>query len=66
VSFLNKRTAQVRFSSTETSQTAKKEDAWVAIVSFRFVNLPETEEDRFINPLGFQVTAYRVDQELVQ
>jgi type IV secretion system protein VirB8 len=66
VSFLNKRTAQIRFSSTETSQTAKREDAWVAIVSFRFVNLPETEEDRFINPLGFQVTAYRVDQELVQ
>ena len=35
-------------------------------MSFRFVNLPETEEERFINPLGFQVTAYRVDQELVQ
>ena len=66
VSFLNKRTAQVRFASTETTQTTKKEDAWVAIVSFRFVNLPETEQDRLVNPLGFQVTAYRVDQELVQ
>jgi len=66
VSFLNARTAQVRFASTETLQTTKKEDNWVAIVSFRFVNLPEGEEERFINPLGFQVTAYRVDQELVQ
>lgn len=66
VSFLNKRTAQVRFASAETTRTARKEDAWVAIVSFRFVNLPETEEDRLVNPLGFQVTAYRVDQELVQ
>ena len=66
VSFLNKRTAQVRFWSTETTQTMKKEDAWVAILSFRFVNLPETEQDRLVNPLGFQVTAYRVDQELVQ
>ena len=56
----------MRFASTETTQTAKKEDAWVAIVSFRFVNLPETEQDRLINPLGFQVTAYRIDQELVQ
>lgn len=64
VSFLNRRTAQVRFASTETMRTTKKEDAWVAIVSFRFVNLPETEEERFINPVGFQVTAYRVDQEL--
>ncbi len=66
VSFLNKRTAQVRFVSAETARTAKKEDAWVAIISFRFVNLPETEDDRLVNPLGFQVTAYRVDQELVQ
>jgi type IV secretion system protein VirB8 len=64
VSFLNKRTAQVRFASTETTRTTKKDDGWVAIVSFRFVNLPETEEERFINPVGFQVTAYRVDQEL--
>jgi type IV secretion system protein VirB8 len=66
VSFLNRRTAQVRFTSTETMRTSKRENAWVAIVSFRFVNLPETEEERFINPLGFQVTAYRLDQELVQ
>jgi len=65
VSFLNKRTAQVRFASSETMRSTKKEDAWVAIVSFRFVNLPETEEDRLVNPLGFQVTAYRIDQELV-
>jgi type IV secretion system protein VirB8 len=64
VSFLNKRTAQVRFASTETTHTTKKEDSWVAIVSFHFVNLPETEEERFINPVGFQVTAYRIDQEL--
>jgi type IV secretion system protein VirB8 len=66
VSFLNTRTAQVRFASTETTQTAKKEESWVAIASFHFVNLPETEDERFINPLGFQVTAYRVDQELVR
>ena len=66
VSFLNTRTAQVRFASTETVQTTKKDDTWVAIISFRFVNLPESEEERIINPLGFQVTAYRVDQELVQ
>ena len=66
VSLLNKRTAQVRFASTESMHTTRREESWVAIVSFRFVNLPESEEERFINPLGFQVTAYRVDQELVQ
>jgi type IV secretion system protein VirB8 len=66
VSFLNSHTAQVRFTSTETMRASQSTDAWVAILSFRFVNLPETEEERFINPLGFQVTAYRVDQELVQ
>jgi type IV secretion system protein VirB8 len=66
VSLLNARTAQVRFASTEVMRTAKSEATWVAIVSFRFVNLPESEEERFLNPLGFQVTAYRIDQEVVQ
>ena len=65
VSFLNKRTAQVRFASFEITRTTKREDAWVGIVSFQFANIPETEEERLANPLGFQVIAYRVDQELI-
>lgn len=68
VSFLDqkKKTAQVRFVTTETTRNEIKEDYWVAILSFRYINAPLDETDRLINPLGFQVVSYRVDQEIVK
>lgn len=67
VSFLDqkKKTAQVRFSTTETRQSQSKQEFWVAILTFRYVNAPMAEHDRLQNPLGFQVVSYRVDQEIV-
>ena len=35
----------------------------VAAISFGFANAPLRMEDRFDNPLGFQVTRYRRDTE---
>lgn len=68
VSFLDqkKKTAQVRFVTTETTRNEIKEDYWVAILSFRYINAPLDETDRLSNPLGFQVVSYRVDQEIVK
>lgn len=68
VSFLDqkKKTAQVRFMTTETTRNEIKEDYWVAILTFRYVNVPMDETDRLSNPLGFQVVTYRVDQEIVK
>lgn len=37
--------------------------AWVAVMRYRFSGEPMTTEDRFLNPLGFQVTEYRRDPE---
>lgn len=36
---------------------------WVATVQYRFSGAPQRIEDRLVNPLGFQVIAYRRDQE---
>jgi len=36
---------------------------YVAIIQYRFVGNPQKLEDRLTNPLGFQVTSYRRDQE---
>jgi type IV secretion system protein VirB8 len=36
---------------------------WVAVLQYRFVGNPASLEDRLTNPLGFQVVAYRRDQE---
>ncbi|WCT75976.1 virB8 family protein [Novosphingobium humi] len=42
---------------------AEGRDYWVAMVHYRFSGAPQRIEDRMINPLGFQVIAYRRDQE---
>lgn len=35
---------------------------YIATVSYQYVNIPMTEEMRVINPLGFRVTGYRIDE----
>lgn len=68
VSFLdkNKKTVQIRFTTTENQRNESREDYWVAILTYRYVNSPMDEADRFNNPLGFQVMSYRLDQELIK
>lgn len=38
---------------------------WIATIGFTYVSAPMRAEDRRINPLGFQVTSWRVDPESV-
>lgn len=66
ISFLNDRLAQIRLTAT-TKNTSGLETTseWVALVGFRFGSAPVLELDRLINPLGFLVTSYRLDQEVV-
>jgi len=63
VTFPNARTALVRFSTEEKSQTNIVTRHWVSLIRFRYTNTPATNEFRFDNPLGFQVLEYRRDQE---
>lgn len=65
VSFPNKSTAIVRFSTTEKSKTDVVDHHWISIVRFRYTDTPIKNEWRFENPLGFQVYSYRRDQETV-
>ena len=37
--------------------------SWVAVVRYRYSPAPMKIDDRFVNPLGFQVTSYRKDPE---
>jgi type IV secretion system protein VirB8 len=59
----NNRTAIVRFSTQRVGSDAGGEEHWVALVHFRYTREPKTNSWRFENPLGFQVTDYRRDQE---
>ena len=63
ITFPNKETALVRFSTTEIKTTDATTRHWVALVRFQYTSAPARMEYRFQNPLGFQVTEYRRDQE---
>ena len=65
VSLMNKDGALIRFDTErlDQGQVAGIPAHWIALVRFRYSGAPMAIEDRFINPLGFQVTDYRRDQE---
>ena len=65
VTFPNTSTAIVRFSTDERSDTESIVRHWISVVRFRYTDTPMRNEWRFENPLGFQVYAYRRDQETV-
>lgn len=59
---------QIRFKSEDGDGVNPGGDVKHKLVtmSFDFQDLVLTDEERAINPLGFQVIAYRVDDEIVQ
>ena len=62
---LSEQTAQVRFQTIATTNGRDTIEHWIAVLTFRYVQKPTALADRFQNPLGFQITRYRRDQELV-
>ncbi len=65
VSLLSPTTALVRFDTVrrDTADAAGSQQSWAAVLAFRYSNAPMSMGDRFVNPLGFQVTRYRRDAE---
>lgn len=63
----SKNTAVVRFSTTrkQLNGAVEAEENLVATIGFRYVGAAMREQDRLVNPLGFQATSYRVDPEVV-
>ena len=68
VTILGPRSAMIRF-DTERSEGGGgpgMRQPWVASVNFSFSNKPINEQDRYLNPLGFQISSYRRDAETTQ
>ena len=65
ISSLGANRSLVRFTTTRTDPGARPgpPQYWASVVDFEFSNAAMNEADRFINPLGFQVTRYRRDAE---
>lgn len=64
VSFISDTIASVRFIKTTHSTEQKSEMHYNAVIAFRYTDEPMQMKDRFENPLGFQVTSYRINPEV--
>lgn len=63
--------AQVRFTSEKQSINGLNTDGspiqkWIATIAYFYRPGQMTEQQRLINPLGFKVTSYRVDPEVIK
>lgn len=66
IGFINPDVANVRFRRTVRRAQQVVETDWIATVAFTYTRAPMSEPDRLRNPLGFQVTSYRADPEVVR
>ena len=65
ISLLSRTSALVRFDAERDRSAAATPERtpYTAVIGFQFSGAPMRTDDRFLNPLGFQVTAYRRDAE---
>lgn len=66
ITYLNPHLVQARVLIEEKSGTAYNQYNKIILVGFEYIKLTLAEEERYINPLGFRVTEYRVDEETLQ
>lgn len=66
ISFVADGVANVRFHRIVRQSQQVTESDWIATVAFAYAKVPMAEGDRLRNPLGFQVTSYRADPEVVR
>jgi type IV secretion system protein VirB8 len=65
VSQISDNSALVRFATVRRDQGGSEQpvQSWVAVIKYRYSNKVMTVEDRYVNPLGFEVIDYRKDPE---
>ncbi len=62
----DKKVAQVRFQMTENYKGSQTVMSKIATVEYDYMLLELTRNERLMNPLGFQVVSYRLDEEATQ
>jgi type IV secretion system protein VirB8 len=66
ISFVAPNVANVRFHRLVRQAGQATETDWIATLAFAYATAPMGEADRLRNPLGFQVSSYRADPEVVR
>ena len=65
ISLINAKVVSVRYIRTVTRREDVHTTHWVATLTFAYVNAPMSSNDRLVNPLGFVVSEYRADPEMI-
>ncbi|MDD9900373.1 MAG: type IV secretion system protein [Alphaproteobacteria bacterium] len=66
VSLLNENTASIRFLRELHQNDQTNISHWNAVLDFQYAQKPAKMSDRFKNPLGFQVTRYRLNPDALE
>lgn len=68
ISLLGRGSALIRFDAQRLvdGHPMPERHSYAAVIAFRFTGQPMRNEDRFQNPLGFQITQYRRDAEFAE
>ena len=59
---------QIRYTTTDVMDgIRKKPKHWIAVLAFTYSedNIPQTDEHKFLNIVGFEVTSYQREQEII-
>lgn len=65
ISMINANVVSVRYLMTVTRGEDVRTTHWVASITYSYVNAAVSSTDRLVNPLGFVVSEYRADPEVI-
>lgn len=66
LTYLDPQTVQIRMLVEEKGGEGTSQSHKILLLKFEYVKMSLTTDERYINPLGFRVTEYRIDEEVVQ
>jgi len=66
ITYLSPQQVQARVLVEEKSENNLAQQNLIILLTFEYVNMALTLEERYINPLGFRVIDYRIDEDTLQ
>ena len=65
IAFLAAGTAQVRYTQSVLTGMGTSDSQWIATIVYQYLNVPEDQRTRLINPVGFTATQLQIDPVIV-
>lgn len=66
ITYISPQTVQMRLLINEKGGNSEGDKHRIALVTFEYIKMNLTTEERYLNPLGFRVTDYQVTEDMLQ